>query len=65
MREFNRSIYVRVDDFKHCNDGCILLQGGYCIAEGKTPDKRIDLKLDGNTETYFRTERCKKCDPVQ
>ena len=65
MREFGILVHVRVIDHNHCSDNCILLHDGYCIAEGKTHDKRVDLKLDNNTETYSRTERCKKCDPSQ
>ena len=53
MKKFIRPVLVVVINSKLCSDDCLLLHGGYCIAEGKSLGFKIDLKLDGNTEKIF------------
>jgi hypothetical protein len=65
MKRFKREITASIVDDNHCDDSCLLLQGGYCIAKGKSVDDRIDLKLDGNTETYRRTLDCKLDEKIE
>lgn len=42
----------------NCNGECQFLYGGYCHMDGKSPDKRVNLKLDGKTEDYIRSQQC-------
>ena len=49
----------KIFDDNHCDNNCLLLQGGYCIAKEKSVDDRIDLKLNGSNEKYRRTLDCK------